>query len=138
MKGLLHRFNEQVTGANGPGTEIYRTHRIQYHNQRPQLRCELRRYRNSYNENGRGGRYPCPETELTAEAQEWVDREHPSEDAWEGPPGETPFPWRIVAGAGAVVAGVGVVIAFFVPFDGPIGEVALGSGVAALWATATQ
>lgn len=138
MKGLLHRYNEQVTGANGPGTEIYRTHRVQYHNQRRQLRSELRRYRNSYNDNGRGGKDPCPETELTQEAQAWVERDHPSEEAWEGPGGETPFPLKIVAGAGAIVLGVGAVIAAFIPFDGPLGEVALGSGAAALWTTATQ
>lgn len=138
IKGLLHRYNEQITGANGPGTEIYRTHRIQYYNQRRQLRTELRRYRNTYTDNGAGGRDPCPETELTQEAQAWVNREHPAEDAWEGPGGETPFPWRVAAGIGAGILGVGAVIAAFVPLDGPAGEYILGSGAVALWGTATQ
>lgn len=102
IKGLMHRFNEQVTGANGPGSEIYRTHQIQYHNQRRQLRSERASVAIPAMTAGRAGAILTPETELTQEAQEWVERAHPSAEQWQGPGGETPFPWRVAAGVGAV------------------------------------
>lgn len=137
-KGLVHRYNEQVLGKNGPGTEIWDNHTKSYNNDRRELRKEIRRYRNSWNDNGRGGKDPCPETELIKEAEEWSRRPAPTKDDHKGPEGDAPFPLRLVAGIGAGVAGVAALVALVSPFDGPLGEMGFGAGAAALWGFAVQ
>lgn len=135
IKGLVHRYAEQIApGAQGPSTGAWRTHEQAYYDQRRSLRNEVKRYRNTRTDNGRGGRDPCPDTPLLVEAEAWANEPAPSPAQWEAnnPQGMSTLE-RVGWGALGVLGIVATGVAILSPFDGPAGDVVLGAATAAAW-----
>ncbi len=152
-KGLVSRYAEQIApDASGPGTSVWKGHERAIRNQQTQLKKELRRYDNSRVENDQGGKDPCPPPPLIQEAREWAERPVPTAAEWEAnnprlqsmrDTGQlnNPSPSvgdQVLYGVGAIILGIGAGLAFLCPLDGPLGEVALGSGAVGLWALASN
>lgn len=91
--GLVHRFREQIQGANGPGTPSWSTHDEAIRNQQNGLRDRL----DDFNRNHCGTRVPLP-----ADAWRWATRPAPAPAEWLGPqqrvvvddPAVSPSTWR--------------------------------------------
>jgi hypothetical protein len=134
-KGLIYRFAEQIaTGAQGPGTSVWKGHEQAFYNDRRALRTEVNRYKNTRTENENGGKDPCPDTPLIAEAEAWANKPAPTAAEWEannpqGPSTLARIGWGALGVLGVVATGVAIVS----PFDGPAGDIALGAATAAAW-----
>jgi len=70
--GLVHRFREQIWGANGPGTDVWETHDEAIKNQQKGLRDRL----NEWNKNNCG---PPP-----PKAWDWASKPTPQPNEWIG------------------------------------------------------
>jgi hypothetical protein len=92
--GLVHRFREQINGANGPGTRGWTTHDTAIRNQQRGLRSRLQEYINN-----RCG--PPPPG-----AWNWATRPAPTPSEWRDPNAITGGDVARVGGTAIVGAGV--------------------------------
>ena len=90
--GLRHRFNEQINGRNGPGTQSWKTHEQEIKNQQKSLRDRLQ----EWNDSGCGS--------PPSGAWKWATKPVPQPKQWKNPavPRSTVETGaKVVAGAGA-------------------------------------
>jgi hypothetical protein len=73
--GLKNRYNEQVNGRCGPGTDVWKTHDDQFRG----LQDKLNRYVNTYNKMNP----PCPDS-IPDDLLEWADKAPPTANDWKG------------------------------------------------------
>ncbi|NJO18626.1 MAG: hypothetical protein HC877_23735 [Thioploca sp.] len=90
--GLRYRFEEQINGANGPGTPEWDSHERVIKEQQKGLRKKLR----EYEENGCGDPPPG--------AWKWASKEVPSAKQWKNPA----LNMQAIETGAKVVAGVGL------------------------------
>lgn len=74
--GLIHRFREQIQGANGPGTAVWSTHDETIRAQQRGLRNRL----NDFNRNNCGSKVKIPD-----DSWNWATRPAPKPEEWKGP-----------------------------------------------------
>ncbi len=74
--GLVHRFREQIGGAEGPGTASWQNHDAAIRNQQRGLRNRL----DEFNRNNCGSKVPIPQ-----DAWQWATRPAPQPREWKGP-----------------------------------------------------
>lgn len=95
--GLVHRFREQINGANGPGTTIWQNHERAITNQQRGLRQRLQEYQRN-----RCG--PPPPG-----AWGWATRPVPQPSEWVAPSSGTSDAVKYAAG-GAAAVGAGYLL----------------------------
>ena len=88
--GLVHRFQEQINGQNGPGTTSWDNHQKAIEEQQRALEKQIR----NYTKNGCGGPPPV--------AFEWATKRVPQPAEWKGPQ-NTQMAKNAAKAAGAVV-----------------------------------
>lgn len=81
--GLVHRFREQINGANGPGTSEWLKHDEAIRNQQRGLRNRL----DEFNRNNCGSKVPVPQ-----DAWQWATRPAPQPREWRGQPAKREAP----------------------------------------------
>ena len=89
--GLRHRFNEQINGRNGPGTQSWKTHEQEIKNQQKNLRDRLQ----EWNDSGCGS--------PPSGAWKWATKPVPQPKQWKNPA----IPGAIVETGAKVVASAG-------------------------------
>ncbi|MEZ6063190.1 MAG: DUF4150 domain-containing protein, partial [Planctomycetaceae bacterium] len=156
IRGLAERFSQQIFGGGlgsagapnapfdrGPnpqlgfskGSNSWMRHNKEISTQQNNLKKSL----DEYDDKCKGG--PPP----PANAREWANKPLPQPADWKGPQWVAPrtqssgwgsklLKGTLIVGAG--ILAVGTVAAAIIPFDGPFGEAALGTGTAAAWSAA--
>ncbi|MCH9687893.1 MAG: DUF4150 domain-containing protein [Deltaproteobacteria bacterium] len=138
QRGVKERWFDQIRGAHGPGTDSWRGHELQFMSTQIHLASLLTAYATYCG----GGPPPPPD------AYFWAHRRAPVPAQWVAPAASQAtstatsssgggWSWGQVGwGVAAVGLSVVTVVAVVSPFDGPVEDVAAGSGAAAAWARA--